>query len=181
MKYFDQVTFTINVMRKKVCVDISLFSVFSYSACAIASEVINIMSKLTSPFDSPTSNYVRYKISSHLLYKQGHYANIFNFGTFGKKCEVITPLWCLKAPSPATKKWILEFCTTFGFRNHLQTFWPRWLVKSELSLGLDRYYVNIITPEQFCTTYEKCIFLSMGYISALTQASRLIYGKNVLM
>ena len=42
MKYFDQVTFTTNVMRKKVCVDISLFSVFSYHACAIASEVINI-------------------------------------------------------------------------------------------------------------------------------------------
>ena len=29
MKYFDQVTFTANVMSKKVCVDISLFSVFS--------------------------------------------------------------------------------------------------------------------------------------------------------
>ena len=42
MKYFDQVTFTTNVMRKKVCVDISLFSVFSYRACAIASELINI-------------------------------------------------------------------------------------------------------------------------------------------
>ena len=42
MKYFDQVTFTTNVMRKKVCVDISLFSVFSYSACASASEFINI-------------------------------------------------------------------------------------------------------------------------------------------
>ena len=42
MKYFDQVTFTTNVMRKKVCVDISLFGVFSYGACAIASEVIKI-------------------------------------------------------------------------------------------------------------------------------------------
>ena len=42
MKYFDQVTFTTNVMRKKVCVDISLFSVISYRACAIASEVIQI-------------------------------------------------------------------------------------------------------------------------------------------
>ena len=44
MKYFDQVTFTTNVMRKKVCVDISLFGVFSYSARAIhvASEVIKI-------------------------------------------------------------------------------------------------------------------------------------------
>ena len=42
MKYFDEVTFTTNVMRKKVCVDISLFSVFSYRACAIASELINI-------------------------------------------------------------------------------------------------------------------------------------------
>ena len=42
MKCFDQVTFITNVMRKKVCVDISLFSVFSYRACAIASELINI-------------------------------------------------------------------------------------------------------------------------------------------
>ena len=42
MKYFSQVTFTTNVMRKKVCVDISLFSVFSYGACAIASEMIKI-------------------------------------------------------------------------------------------------------------------------------------------
>ena len=42
MKYFDQVTSTRNVMRKKVCVDISLFSVISYRACAIASEVIQI-------------------------------------------------------------------------------------------------------------------------------------------
>ena len=42
MYYFDMVTFTTNVMRKKVCVDISLFSVISYCACAIASEVIQI-------------------------------------------------------------------------------------------------------------------------------------------
>ena len=78
-------------MKKKVCVDISLFSVFSYRACAIASELIKI-GQIT--------------------------------------------LWYLKAPGPATKKWIFEFCTKFGFRNHLQTFWPRRLVKSELSLGL---------------------------------------------
>ena len=50
--------------------------------------------------------------------------------------RVINPLWCLKAPGPATKKWIFQFRTKFGFRNHLQTFWPRQLVKSELSLGL---------------------------------------------
>ena len=42
MYYFDKVTFTRNVMREKVCVDISLFSVISYRACAIASEVIQI-------------------------------------------------------------------------------------------------------------------------------------------
>ena len=42
MYYFDKVTFTTNVMRKKVCVDISHFSVFSYGTCAIASEVNNI-------------------------------------------------------------------------------------------------------------------------------------------
>ena len=60
------------------------------------------------------------------------------FGKFGKNVwgRSITPLWCPKAPGPATKKWIFEFCTEFGFRNHLQTVWPRRLVKSELSLGL---------------------------------------------
>ena len=75
-------------------------------------------------------------MSSHLVHKQGHYRNRA-YIILGKKVwdRVITPLWCLKAPSPATKKWIFEFCTKFGFRNHLQTFWPRWLVKSELSLG----------------------------------------------
>ena len=40
VKYFNKVTFAKNVMSKKVCVDISLFSVFSYRACAMASEVI---------------------------------------------------------------------------------------------------------------------------------------------
>ena len=42
MKYFGQVTVTTNVMRKKVCVDISFFGVFSYRACSIESEVIKI-------------------------------------------------------------------------------------------------------------------------------------------
>ena len=42
MNYSDQVTFKANVMRKKVCVDISLFDVFCYRACAIASDVIKI-------------------------------------------------------------------------------------------------------------------------------------------
>ena len=42
MKYFDKVIFTTNVMRKKVCVDISHFSVFSYRACAVERNVINI-------------------------------------------------------------------------------------------------------------------------------------------
>ena len=42
MCYFDEVTFTTNVLRKKVCVDIYDFSVFSYRACAIASEVIEM-------------------------------------------------------------------------------------------------------------------------------------------
>ena len=95
-------------------------------------------SNVASPFDSPTPNYVIYRISSHLVHKQGHYGNIFNFWHIWKKVwgRVINPLLCLKTPSPATKKWIFEFCTKFGFRNHLQTFWPRRLVKSELSLGL---------------------------------------------
>ena len=57
------------------------------------------------------------------------------FGKFGKKCGV-GQLPLSGALKPATKKWIFEFCTKFGFRNHLQTFWPRRLVKSELSLGL---------------------------------------------
>ena len=35
-------------------------------------------------------------------------------------------------------------------------------------------YVNITMPEGFCTMYKKCKFLSMGYISALTQAMCLI-------
>ena len=52
-------------------------------------------------------------------------------------------LWCLRDPSPETKKWIFEFCTKFGFRNQLQTFWPRCFVKSELSLGLIRYILTI--------------------------------------
>ena len=42
MCYFDEVTFTTNVMRMKDFVDISDFSVFSYRACAIASEVIDV-------------------------------------------------------------------------------------------------------------------------------------------
>ena len=34
-------------------------------------------------------------------------------------------------------------------------------------------------PEPFCTIYEKCKFLRMGYILALTQASVLIRSKNI--
>ena len=36
---------------------------------------------------------------------------------------------------------------------------------------INRIYVNITTPERFCTICEKCKFLSMGYISAMTQVS----------
>ena len=42
MYYFGEVTFTINVMRKKVFVDISHFSVFSCRACAVEWKVFNI-------------------------------------------------------------------------------------------------------------------------------------------
>ena len=42
MYYIDKVTFTTNVIRKKVCVDISLLSVISYRTCAIVSKVIRI-------------------------------------------------------------------------------------------------------------------------------------------
>ena len=38
--------------------------------------------------------------------------------------------------------------------------------------------VNIIQLCFFCTMYEKCEFLSMGCISALTQASMLIREKG---
>ena len=141
MKYFNQVTFTKNVMRKKVCVDISLFSVFSYRACAIASEVIKI-GQISHNLSIPqprimlsTKFQVIWCTSKDIM------GNIFNFWQIWKKVwgRVINPLWCLKAPSPATKKWIFEFYTKFGFRNHHQTFWPRRLVKSELSLGLSQY------------------------------------------
>ena len=72
MCYFDEVTFTTNVMRKKVCVDISDFSVFSYRACAIASEVIDIG-----------------QIYHHLWCICKDIMGIFLiFGTFGKKCGV---------------------------------------------------------------------------------------------
>ena len=75
MKYFNQVTFTTNVMRKKVCVDISLFSVFSYQACAIPSAVIKIIIE-NNKFQ------VIWCISKDIM---GIY---LIFGTFGKKCEV---------------------------------------------------------------------------------------------
>ena len=111
-------------------------------------------SNLTSPFDSAPSNYVSYQISSHLVHKQGKYGNIFNFWHFWKKVwgRAITPLWCPKAPGPATKRWIFEFCIKFGFRNHLQTFWPRRLVKSELSLGLDQLIAEI--PKSSNQTFD---------------------------
>ena len=39
---------------------------------------------------------------------------------------------------------------------------------------------RITMPERFCTMFEKCKFLSMGYISALTKARVLIIqSKNV--
>ena len=41
MYYFDEVTFTTNVLRKNICVDISHFSVFSYRACAVEWNMIN--------------------------------------------------------------------------------------------------------------------------------------------
>ena len=39
-----------------------------------------------------------------------------------------------------------------------------------LSVFINR--VNITKPERFCTMYEKCKFLSMVYISVLTQAKK---------
>ena len=50
-------------------------------------------SNVTSPFDSPTPNYVIYQISRNLVHKQGQYGNIFNFWHFWKKVwgRVIKP------------------------------------------------------------------------------------------
>ena len=74
MKYFDQVSFTTNVMRKKLCVDISRFSVFSYRACIIASEVINI-------------GHTKYQV---IRYMSNNIMGIYLiFGTFAKKCRVL--------------------------------------------------------------------------------------------
>ena len=88
MCYFDEVTFKTNVMRKKVCVDISDFSVFSYRACAIASEVINI-GQILHHHSIPqprivlsTKFQVIWCISKDIM---GIY---LIFGTFGKKCGV---------------------------------------------------------------------------------------------
>ena len=39
---FDKVTLRTNVVGRKLCIDTSHFSVFSYRACAIASEVIKM-------------------------------------------------------------------------------------------------------------------------------------------
>ena len=57
-------------------------------------------SKLTSPFDSTTLNYVTYQISSHSVHKQGHHGNIFNFWHIWKKVwGRVTPLsGALKPP-----------------------------------------------------------------------------------
>ena len=88
MCYFDEVTFTTNVMRKKVCVDISDFSVFSYRACAIPSEVINI-GQILHHHSIPqprivlsTKFQVIWCICKDIM---GIY---LIFGTFGKKCGV---------------------------------------------------------------------------------------------
>ena len=46
------------------------------------------------------------------------------FGKFGKKVlgRVINPLWCLKAPSPATKKWVFEFYTNLDLETTFKPF-----------------------------------------------------------
>ena len=90
MYCFDKVvTFTTNVMRKKVCVDISPFSVISYRACAIASEVIQIgqnrlhnsiliteLSKMSNfnTFGAQLSDFWRYVAKNGKLTKMGVWA-----------------------------------------------------------------------------------------------------------
>ena len=88
MYCFDEVTFTTNVMRKKVCVDIYHFSVFSYRACAIASEVIKIgQIQLHHSIPQPqimlsTKFQIIWCISKDIM---GIYLIL---GKFGKKCGV---------------------------------------------------------------------------------------------
>ena len=141
-------------------------------------------SNVTSPFDSPTSTYVIYQISSHLVHKQGHYGNIFNFWRIWKKVwgRVINPLWCLKAPSPATKKWIFEFYTKFGFRNHLQTFWPRRLVKSELSLGLHTFYLRIAKMFRFfpCRSKQYASYMELQLTTTTNDIFGILHLKTVV-
>ena len=88
MCYFDEVTFTTNVMRKKVCVDISDFSVFSYRACAIASEVINI-GQILHHHSIPQPRIVLYTKFQVIWCINKDIMGIYLiFDTFGKKCGV---------------------------------------------------------------------------------------------
>ena len=88
MCYFDEVTFTTNVMRKKVCVDISDFSVFSYCACAIASEVINI-GQILHHHSIPRPRIVlSIKFQVIWCISKDIMGIYLIFGTFGKKCGV---------------------------------------------------------------------------------------------
>ena len=90
--------------------------------------------------------------------------------------RVINPLWCLKAPSPATKKWIFEFYTKFGLRNHLQTFWPRRLVKGELSLGLKISDMN----DMFKVFFQTCwIGVTVYYICRILGKRNKVIKANV--
>ena len=88
MCYFDEVTFTTNVMRKKVCEDISDFSVFSYGACAIASEVINI-GRIYHHHSIPQPRIMlSTKLQVICCISKDIMGIYLIFGTFGKKCGV---------------------------------------------------------------------------------------------
>ena len=88
MKYFNQVTFTKNVMKKKVCVDISLFSVFSYRACAIASEVIKI-GQIKHHLSIPQPRIMLCTKFQVIWFTSKDIMGIYLiFGKFGKKCGV---------------------------------------------------------------------------------------------
>ena len=99
MYYFDKVvTFTTNVMRKKVCVDISLFSVISYRACAIASEVIQI-------------GQIRLH---HSIPYHGILSKMSNLNTFGAQLSDFWPYVAKNGKLTKTRVWAFKIFLRFS-------------------------------------------------------------------
>ena len=60
--------------------------------------------------------------------------------------RVFTPLWCLKASSPATKKWIFEFCTNLDSETIFKPFGLYgWLKVSYLLDYMKSKYSTILS------------------------------------